>query len=105
MQTLFHDKHPLAFTSVVCVLGCLFPFSWLLLIFVFVTSFLVSFLVSTVRRELLLGCVMFSLSGAYYQQIRSTYENHKQTLTNKYGHFDIDGEPLEFGYLRIHGMG
>ena len=83
MQALFHDKHPLAFTSVVCVLGCLFPFSWLLLIFVFVTSLLVSFLVSTVRRELLLGCVMFSLSGAYYQQIRSAYENHKQTLTNK----------------------
>ncbi|MEC8692452.1 MAG: hypothetical protein VXX46_01645 [Bacteroidota bacterium] len=23
----------------------------------------------------------------------------------EHGHFDIDGEPLEFGYLRIHGMG
>lgn len=83
MQSLFHDKHPLAFTSVVCVLGCLFPFDGVLLFFVFAASLIVSFFIPVVGRELLLGCVIFSLSGAYYQQYRSAYEYQKQTLTNK----------------------
>jgi ComEC/Rec2-related protein len=83
MQALFHDKHPLAFTSVVCVLGCLFPFDGVLLFFVFSTCLIVSFFIPVVRRELLLGCVIFSLSGEYYQQDRSAYEYQKQTLTNK----------------------
>ena len=83
MQALFHDKYPLAFTSVVCVLGCLFPFDRVLLFFVFDASLIVSFFIPVVRRELLLGCVIFSLSGTYYEQDRSAYEYQKQTLTNK----------------------
>ena len=83
MQALFHDKYPLAFTSVVCVLGCLLPFDWVLLFFIFATTLIVSFFIPVVRRELLLGCIIFSLSGAYYQQNRSAYEDQKQTLKNK----------------------
>ena len=80
MQAIFHNKHPLAFTSSVCVLGCLFPFDWGKLAVLFASSFLVSYVVPTVRRELLLGCVILGLSGAYYQQNRIAYEYEKQTL-------------------------
>lgn len=83
MQALFHDKYPLAFTSVVCVLGCLLPFNWVLLFFIFATTLIVSSFIPVVRRELLLGCIIFSLSGAYYHQNRSAYEDQKQTLKNK----------------------
>ena len=83
MQALFHDKYPLAFTSVVCVLGCLLPFDWVLLFFIFATTLIGSFFIPVVRRELLLGCIIFSLSGAYYQQNRSAHEDQKQTLKNK----------------------
>ena len=92
MQALFHDKHPLAFTSVVCVLGCLFPFS---------------------------GKCIFSIAFLGIAGIAPNFQDESPVSTEKkgtephipictkqeHGHFDIDGEPLEFGYLRIHGMG
>ena len=83
MQALFHNKHPLAFTTAVCVLGCLFPFDWEIFTVLVAASFLVSYLVPIVRRELLLGCVVFGLSGAYYQQKRSAYEFQRQCLTKE----------------------
>jgi hypothetical protein len=83
MQALFHNRHPLAFTSAVCLLGCLFPFVWVTLIFVFATSLMVSVFVPTVRREIILGFVLYGLSGGYYQQIRTAYEDQKLSLTEK----------------------
>lgn len=78
-----------------------------------------TYAVSKIKGFCIIGKCIFSIAFLGIAGIAPNFQDESPVSTEKkgtephipictkqeHGHFDIDGEPLEFGYLRIHGMG